>query len=171
MRNLLTRRKRIIIAGATAALVLGTGGAAFAYFTNTGSGTGSATVGSPGGWGVQQTASTGGPLYPGAGTVVLTFTITNNGSGNQEFTNATPSVPAFGTTADAQTGSPATDIPGCTAGWFSAVIDPSNGDPGINTSIPTGGTTTIKVDVTMNDKPVDQGACKGATPNISLSVS
>lgn len=64
MKNIFTTRRRIIIAGITTAAVLGTGGAAFAYFAASGTGTGSATVGAAGTWTVTAAAAKGGPLYP-----------------------------------------------------------------------------------------------------------
>jgi hypothetical protein len=60
MRNLFSTRKRIAIFCAAAIVVLGGAGAAFAYFSSTGSGTGQATVGSAATW--QVTAVSGNPL-------------------------------------------------------------------------------------------------------------
>ena len=51
--------KRIVVAGIATAVVLGRASAAFAYFTASGSGTGSATTGSTGNWSVTQASATG----------------------------------------------------------------------------------------------------------------
>src|ERR1700722_8547835 len=82
VRKIFTTKKRIVIAGAAGALILGTGGAAFAYFTAGGSGTGSGSVGSATNFPIAQTDSTGGPLFPG-GAETLTFTVTNPSTNTQ----------------------------------------------------------------------------------------
>ena len=74
---------------------LAVAGAAFAYFTSTGNGTGSAAVGNATGWTVGEsttTAPTGGPLYPdasigGSNVQTDTYTVKNGGSGSQNLTS------------------------------------------------------------------------------------
>jgi len=71
---------------------------AYAYFTSTGSGTGSATVGTDSAWTVGQTGSTGAAnLYPdttiGAGSIqTKTYDITNPSAGHQNLTSVTVKV-------------------------------------------------------------------------------
>lgn len=72
-------RKRTLIAGA--AVVLVTAGAALAYFSTTGSGTGTATVGTSSALTLH--GAVGTTLYPGvSGTV--SFTVDNPSSGHQQ---------------------------------------------------------------------------------------
>ena len=89
-------RKRVVAALSLIA-VLAVAGGAYAYFTSTGNGTGSGTVGAATNWGVATTTS-GGPLYPGVSATDQTaqLTITNNGSGKQELNAFTISVAGSG---------------------------------------------------------------------------
>jgi len=163
VRKLFTTRRRIAIAGATTVLALAGGGAAFAYFTSTGSGTGTATVGTATDFTVTQ-ASASGTIFPGAGSTVILYTVTNAGTGNQEYTAASVALPTSG--LDAVSGG--VDIPGCLASWFSPVITT---DPGLNTSIAGGGHVTVTVTVTMPDlSTTDQTACAGHTPDVTLTL-
>ena len=61
--------------------LLGGGAVAYAYFTDSGSGNGAASVGTSTVWSVTNLAN-GGTLLPGAGTSTLTYKITNASSGN-----------------------------------------------------------------------------------------
>lgn len=72
-------KKRALVAAVVGSLVLSVG--AFAYFTNTGSGTGSASVGSSDATTVTQ-IGTLGALYPTTSQPV-SVTVTNPGSGSQ----------------------------------------------------------------------------------------
>jgi hypothetical protein len=182
VRKIFTTRRRIVIAGAsTAVLVAAGGGAAFAYFASTGSGTGSATVGSVGtnDWAVTQTSSTG-TLFPvpagsdattiATDSATITFTVKNNGTSPEEFTNAKATIESVNGAAsgDAETGTPPADIPNCTSGWFSATVA---SDPSANTQIPAGQSATVTVTVTMNDSGTNQDGCEGKTPNVDLAIS
>jgi hypothetical protein len=71
-------KKRALIAGVVGALAMGS--VAFAYFTTTGSGTGSATVGTSSAVTLHGTTDT--TLYPGTQTVVH-FTVDNPSDGHQ----------------------------------------------------------------------------------------
>jgi hypothetical protein len=171
VKKIFTTRKRIVIAGvAASAVILGTGGAAWAYFATNGSGTGSATVGAAGTWKVDAGTVKGGPLYPdGTSTETIAFTVKNLGSGKQEFTSVMPSVAADGGGLITATG---TAVPGCYATWFNAAIATPTDDPGINTEIASKGSVTVTVTVTMPaDEVHNQTACAGASPDITLSVA
>ncbi|MGP8066570.1 MAG: hypothetical protein ACLP81_09445 [Acidimicrobiales bacterium] len=101
----ISRTAKIVTIGATVALTLGLAGTAFAYFTSTGSGTGSATVGAPTVWGVTVT-NVGTPvLYPtalvanGDGTYSYSgpvqefkVVVKNNGSGYQKLNQINVSI-------------------------------------------------------------------------------
>lgn len=89
----LFKSKQAIAVGLAAGLTLGLSGVAFSYFTSTGDGTGSATVGSATAWTVAQTGVTsGGPLYPdasigGANIQTNAYHVQNTGSGSQNLTD------------------------------------------------------------------------------------
>jgi hypothetical protein len=162
--KLFTTRRRIAIVGITGAIVLGGGGAAFAYFTASGSGTGQATVGSTGTWLVSQ-ASTTGTIYPGSGSSVITYDVKNNGAGDQQYSSATASVNSSG--GDITVGG--TAVSGCLAIWFAASV---TSDPSVNTNVAGGSTVQDQVTVTMpSDSADNQNPCQGKSPDVTLTIS
>jgi hypothetical protein len=167
MSKIFAARRRIAVVGVAAAMVLAGGGAAFAYFTASGSGTGSATVGSTGTWQVTQASSTG-TLYPGSGSSVITFNVKNTGTADQQYSTATPTVDSDGS-GNIQTGGSSTSVSGCLAAWFSASV---SSDTGVNTNVAGGATVQVQVTVTMpTDSTDNQNACEGETPNVTLAIS
>lgn len=161
--------RRFINKRAMAALtvvgVLVVAGAALAYFSSTGSGTGSATVGSSTAFTVAVSPATGGPLYPGSGTQNLAYTVNNPSSGGQNLSATTASVASSG--ANITSGGVA--VPGCLAADFTA----TNTAP---TPLPqnlAGGATSTggSVAVTMTNTAANQDACQGKTPDITVSAS
>jgi hypothetical protein len=171
VKNLFTTRKRIVIAGvAASAVILGTGGAAYAYFAASGTGTGSATVGAAGTWTVTPGQASGGPLYPdGTSSETIAFTVHNDSSGQQEYTSATAAVAKDGNNFITQSNNP---VGNCYAGWFNAAIANAADDPGINKEISAGASTTVTVTVTMPADGTDnQTACAGTKPDITLNIS
>jgi hypothetical protein len=171
LKNIFTTRKRIIIAGVAAgAVVLGTGGAAYAYFAASASGTGSATVGTAGSWKVTSAKATGGPLTPGGTPETIVFTVKNTGSSSLKLTSVTPKVDADTNTGLVTAGG--SPVPGCAAGWFTATVASSTDEPGLNQQIAANSTTPVTVTVTMpTDDNDNQTACAGASPDIDLDVS
>jgi hypothetical protein len=168
VRKLFTTRRRIAIVVGASAVVLAGGGAAFAYFTASGSGTGSATVGTTGTWSVAETGATGGPIYPGSGSEVITFSVTNSGTGDQQFATATAAVNADGS-GNIQTGSGDNSVSGCLASWFSASV---TSDPDVNKNVAGGASVSVQVTVTMPTDPTDnQDACESASPNVTLTIN
>ena len=85
----ISRTKKSVAVGATLALTLGIAGAAFAFYTSTGTGNGWAGTGSPTHWGVTVSNDTSYSMYPGFGSEVLTYTITNQGTAPQQLTSVT----------------------------------------------------------------------------------
>jgi hypothetical protein len=157
------KRKRVFIP-LGAVLSLAVAGAAFAYFTSTGSGTGSASVGSATSWTVTVSPATGGPLYPGAGSQNLAYTVTNAGSGHQSLNATTASVASSGGNIT-HNGSA---VAGCSAAWFTAVNNP----PALPQNLAGGATSTPgSVTVTMADSGTDQNACQGSAPDITVNAS
>jgi hypothetical protein len=188
VKKILTTKKRIVIAAGAGVAVLVTGGTAFAFYTSSGSGTGSATAGSAGtsDWGIQQTGSSGATaLFPvAAGTTLdatnsetLTFTVTNNGKGDEAFASSdvAASVPTYTGNTDAETATTSSgvttfaDIPGCAAGWFTATVP--SGQAAFGTSIGPGDTAAVTVTVSMTDEPTNQDACAGKTPAVNLAIN
>jgi hypothetical protein len=155
-----------LVFGASAGVALGLTGAALAFFTSTGSGTGQGSVGSATNWTVTAAAVTGGPIYPGQGTEHIPFTITNAGSGNQALQTAVASVNSGTGGAITQAG---VAVPGCLAADFTATAGAPT--PAFGTSIIPTGTASVSVAVTMTDTAVSQNACQGKTPDINLNVT
>lgn len=163
MSKLFTTRRRIAIVVGASAIVLAGGGAAFAYFTASGSGTGSATVGSTGTWQVTQASSTG-TIYPGSGSSVITFNVKNTGTGDQQYSTATAAINSSSSDIT-QSG---TALSGCLASWYTASV---TSDPDLSTKVAGGATVQVQVTVTMPSDSVNQDACESATPDVSLSIS
>jgi hypothetical protein len=160
----LLKKKRVGVAvGVVASLALAAG--ALAFFTSSGSGTGSATVGSAGAWTVNVSAATGGPLFPGAGSQSIAYTVTNAGSGHQSLTGTTAVVASSGGNVTTN----GTAVPGCLASWFTATNTAPTPLPqdlaGSDTS--TGGS----VAVSMTDAGTSQNSCQGVSPDITISAS
>ena len=86
-------KKRIAAVALSGAVILGAGGIAAAYFTSTGNGTASGTVGNATNF-VVASSTSGGPLYPGAAGSDQTVTVhvKNAGTGSQELNSFTISV-------------------------------------------------------------------------------
>lgn len=186
-RNMKFRTKLAVGAALTAAVITG-GGAALAYYTSTGSGNGSAAAGNTESntWGVAQTSTSGGPMYPGqvSTDVTDTFTITNNGTGDQGLNSVTASVatdltgtscpgvscsnPNYGD-AEATYNTPASDIVGCLGSWFTATAGTPS--PAVHTTISHAGTATDNVTVHFNSAAADQTSCAGNSPAIHLAVT
>jgi hypothetical protein len=163
LRKILSTRKKVIIAGVAAVAVVGTGGAAYAYFTATGTGSGSAAVGSASTWTVSTPTTAGGPLYPGSGTVTLTFTVTNNGGGPAQLTSATNAVVKHDGSDNAMDG--ATTLSGCNWRWFSTPVTlPAN------QTVAAGQTAQVAVQVSLGESNSDQTSCAGHTPEVDLAV-
>jgi hypothetical protein len=161
--KLFITRRRIAVVGLTGALVLGGAGAAFAYFTSTGSGTGQASVGSAANWNVIA-GPVSGTMLPGSGTSTIVFTVKNVGNGNQKDNGDTVAMASSGGNVT-QNG---TVVSGCLASWFTPAIGVDNAS---GTDFAAGTSQTVTVTVTMTDAAVAQDACQGVTPDVTLSVS
>jgi hypothetical protein len=142
-------KKRIAIT--SVALVAVGGGAAFAYWTSTGSGVGSAQAGDAVPFTVTSSAAIGGPLTPGGPSQSVAFDVTNPGTGAQRLNNVIVTV------AEAD-GTVWNDAPGCTAADYTvSAATFTAGD------LAAKGTTTGSVTITMNNTNASQDACKNAT--------
>lgn len=149
--------KKRALTGLTCACVLAIGGAAFAYFTSSGSGTGTAAVGSSSAVTLHATVTSS--LYPGTSSPV-SFTVDNPSSGSQRV--GTISLTSI--TVDAGHSTCSTAIGGGNPDFTMAavtvnkVFEQGNGQ----TVTPTGS-------LTMNETGTNQDACQGATLTLHLS--
>lgn len=155
-----TRRK---IAIASAAAVIGAGGVvAYAYFTSTGNGSGTASVGSAANWVVTVTNDTSNGLYPGSGSETLTYKITNPGPAQQELNAVAVSVANSGTSG------------ACLGSWFTATDNGStNGvtPGGASGNLASGAFDTGTITIVLNDSGSNQDACQGVSPSVTVSAS
>ena len=141
------KRTWVLLAVVSAAVVAAVGG--YAYFTTTGTGTGSATVGTDSG--VTLHATTAGLLYPGGPSRTVSFTVDNPSNGHQW----------VGTihlvTVD-------TGVAGCSGADFTMpdVLAGQNVAPGSGTAI----TATGQLSMADNG---NQDACKNASLTLNLS--
>jgi hypothetical protein len=151
-------KKRAILALTVVATLVAAVGA-YAYWTTTGSGTGSATVASSNGT-VTLHASFANGLTPG-GSKTVSFTADNAGSSNL-YVGTVTSVVSVSNAYDATT-----NPTGCKASWFSI---PAVGE---NQVIPAGSNglaLTNSGTITFNDSGSEnQDGCKGATVTLTLS--
>ena len=151
MTHIHPRTKKTAIISITAALVLGGGGVAFAYWTSSGTGTGSATTGTSVALDVTSSAPTGPALSPGGASQSVPFEVSNPGSGSQSLTSVAVTVAA-------EDGTEWIDTPGCSA------ADYTLGTPVVTYGPIAGGDSVSgTVSVTMNSLDADQDACQGVT--------
>jgi hypothetical protein len=164
-----------LIAALSVVGVLAVAGAAFAFFTASGSGTGSATVGSATSFVVTDT-SVPVTLYPGTGSFPVTGTIMNQDASNEGLGSATVTVNAPTDTGSVAPGDPnhvcsAADY-ALTAAAGSGWTVAGNGDSasyaysagneidhGVTDQFPTG------LSISMVDQNYNQDNCEGATVN------
>ena len=154
-----SKRSRAIVVGVVAALVVA--GAAIAFWTSSGTGSGTASVGTDSGLPISA-VTFGNTLYPG-GKSPVSFTITNS-SANSAITVAQVAADtSFGT--NGITGLPG----GCSAADFTFPTFT------VNQSIPASGTLNLTVPtaggLALANTAVNQDACKGASPVLHLKAS
>jgi hypothetical protein len=150
------RKKRIIIT--TAAMLAVGGGAAFAYWSATGAGTGAATAGHDVNFTVTSQAAAGGPLSPGGPSQTVSFTVANPGTGVQKLNTVAVTVAT-------STGTAWTAVTGCSAADFTVTPSIVPGE------IAPGGSVSGTVTVTMNNLSSNQDGCKGVTVPLYFSAS
>jgi hypothetical protein len=158
------RRWVVVLMGVA---MLAAAGAAVAYFTSSGSGTGSATVGSASSFTVTPQSATGSPLYPGAGTTNIAYTVTNSGGGSQRLNSVTAAVASSGANVTQAGVAKA----GCLAADFTATVHQPTSPAPPATLAAAASATGGSVDVTMQDSGQNQDACQGVKPDITISAS
>lgn len=145
-------RKRLAAGTFAAFLLVGGGTAAFAYWTTTGTGSGSAANQAAADTLTLSASFAANTLAPGT-SVPVSFSATNAGTSVLQVTTLA---------VDSIT----TSVPACDAAWFSvasASIAQSTSVPSGTTALPNG--TTL----TFNESGTNQDACKGATVTLNLS--
>jgi hypothetical protein len=157
--------KKRVLAALSVLSILVVAVAAFAYWTTSGSGSGSATAGSDAGVTVAGDPANG--IYPGSNVAVSTVITNSSSTQAQQVSNlhVTISIDSAHATA------------GCDAADFTYKANSeASGDSNphtvtLNQEIAAGGTLTVPGKVFMADTAVSQDACKGATVNLAYSVN
>ena len=151
--TMLTKKKILLV---TAALMM-VAGAAFAYWTNTGSGTGSATTGTNSPITIVQTGSSV-TLQPGGASSTLSGTFTNP--------NTSPVFVSQVTATLASVSGAGTSALGCTTADY-ALTTPTIT---INAEVSPDDTTTWSgIEVRLLNRPANQNDCKNATINLAYT--
>lgn len=148
-------RKRILVP-VVAIAAIAVAGIAVAYFTASGTGSGTASVGSAAGVTITD-VTFDNALYPGASTNVR-FTIRNASSDTAVQVDKVVADTAAGT--NGITGLPR----GCSEADFSF------GDVTVNASIDASGSTTASGTLRLANTSANQDACQGASPVLNLKV-
>ena len=144
-------KKKKLLALLTAALVLGVGGTAFAYWTAGGSGTGAADTGTSANVTIVQTAFTPDALYPGGAAVALSGTFTNPNSGPVYVAQVTVAITPSWSTGGA--------LPCTPADFVLTQPTATNADVLVNDTSTWGGAT-----IQMLNTGLNQDNCKNVQP-------
>jgi hypothetical protein len=157
--------------------VLAAAGAAIAFFTSSGTGSGSATVGTSTAWTVGQTGTTGPALLPdpaiGTGNIqTKSYQVTNPSSGSQNLKQVVVSI-ANGNGSGWS--SPADNTkPACTAADFSVGGQPvgqSWTDTSLSGDYTAGSSQSGTATVQMIDNGANQDNCQGVTVPLYFQAS
>jgi hypothetical protein len=150
-------RKRAAAVATGAALTLIVGGVAFAYWSTTGTGTGSAATGDVVGVTIHATSPAVAGLYPGGPAQNVSGNFDNPNSGSVHIQQVTVAVDP--------TWSVGTTLP-CTADDFTVTAPAAtNAEIVSGTGVGAWGTATIK----MNNLSTNQDNCKGVTVPLVFS--
>ena len=158
MKNRKNTRKRVAAVATGAALTFIVGGVAFAYWTTSGSGTGSAATGSTVPLTINSAPVTG--LFPGATAKPITGTFGNTNAGSVHVSGMTVTVSAV-SPAQADSAKPA-----CTAADFT-VVNPTT----FTADVPVGATvgTWSGASIALNNTAANQDNCKNVTLTLALA--
>ncbi|MEO5708907.1 MAG: hypothetical protein ABIQ59_03700 [Nocardioidaceae bacterium] len=154
-----TFSKKAKVAVVAGVLTIGIAGGAYAYWSTTGTGSGSATTGTSSLFVVTTDAATGGPLTPGGPTATVAFHVQNTNSGVQRLS-------AVAVTVATSTGAAWTAVSGCSSADYTV------GTPTFTAGdIAPGATKDGTVTITMNNLGSNQDACKGAAVPLYVAAS
>jgi hypothetical protein len=161
MRKLFRTKRRIAVTVGTVALAAAMGGAAFAYFTATGSGTGTAKVGTAGKY-ITVTGTETTPLVPGGAGGTVSFTASNSSTLTQELNK----ISLVSIAPDSGHATCSTVL-----GTDFSMADVTVGADGVLA----GSASNVGLSETgtlyMLDSGVNQDACQGATLTLTFSTS
>lgn len=153
-------KKQYLVAGVAAALIAGTAGAALAYWTQGGTGSGTGATGTTNGITVNQTSTVSG-MYPGSTPQALSGNFDNPNSGGVTISSVTAVVSSItGGTAD-------NTKPDCTPADF-AITGTAAGS-----TVPTGtGVGTWSgLSLQLLNTAANQDNCKNAVANITYTAN
>jgi hypothetical protein len=153
----LKKKSKLIVAGA-AIIGLASSGVAYAYWTTSGNGSGSASTGASSAFAVTTDAATGGPLTPGGPSETVGFHVTNNNSGVQHLTAVAVTVANSDNTAW-------TAVSGCSSLDYTVVPHFTAGD------LAAGAIASGTVTITMNNLGSSQNGCQNATVPLYVAAS
>jgi hypothetical protein len=179
----INKKRAAAVIGATAVGLAGAG-VAFAYWTSTGQGSGSATTGSSTAFTVTADTVTAGGLTPGGPSDTIHYTVHNGGSGVERLSQITVQVANLTGTSPTASPSPfsSTDTasdPACTKSDFSIsgagagntyTID-STVDSNLPKQLAAGGEYSGSVTLQMVNAATNQNSCQGVTVPLYFSAS
>jgi len=160
--------KKLAIAAVSTVAAVSVATAAFAYWTSTGSGTGSATAGTSSPWKVTSDSATGGLLTPGGPTDSIAYHVKNDNSGVQHLNNVAISVSSI------TKGGNAVDPGDCSASDFQVggeAVGTLHNDASHAGDIASGATVDGSVSLQMANGSGNQDGCKGVTVNLAFDAS
>jgi hypothetical protein len=165
MKRLFSTRRGLVVGTAVLGIV-SLGVAAFAYWTSSGTGNGSATTASAGAWAVAAPPVNNTDLSPGGSGDTITYYVTNSGNGYQKLSTVDISVASITTPSS----NPAV---GCTAADFSinGLANAPYQDTALAGEIAGGATVNHAVTLRMVDLASDQNGCQGATVHLAFAAS
>jgi hypothetical protein len=158
--------KKYVVAAVGVVAALAISAAAIAFFTDSGTGTGNASVGTSSSYLVTTDALTGGPLYPGSGTENVAYHVKNESSGQQQVSSITAvlTTDVAGGVYDTTT---TAFVDGCKASWFTLTNHPGT----LPDNLAGGATHSGSVDVILTDSGTNQDPCKNLTPQVTVHAS
>jgi hypothetical protein len=164
--------RRTSVVGAVAAVVL-VGGSAYAYFTSSSTGTAATTVGSASSWLITGSGGTGSPsasagaMYPGVGTLTVSYAAKNpTGGGTQHLNSAAVTVSNDGSGNILDTNNSNAPKVGCLASWFTV----NNGGAAPAADVAPGSSVDGSATVSMTNAAVSQDSCQGVKPQVTITV-
>jgi hypothetical protein len=166
MRRFATKRRVAALFSVIAVLAMA--GAAFAYFTSSGGGSGTGSVGTSQSDIVVHQTSTVSNLLPGGPSEPLSGTLENTGSSNEYVTAVTAAVTGV------SGGQTLAGHEACTAGMFQVTGTSTPGEDvkaGSSTLVGGGATSWSGLNVQLNDDGNNQDNCQGASITITYTAS
>jgi hypothetical protein len=159
------KKRTWVLAAVVAVIAAMASVGAYAYWTTSGSGNGSATAGTDAGVTVAGDPANG--LYPGSNVAVPTVITNSSATQAQQVSNLHVTISIDSPHATA----------GCLAADFTYKSDAEASGASnphttvLNSEIAAGGTLSVPGKVYMADTAVNQDACKGATVNLAYAVN